>query len=318
MPTRRTRMDAVAGSGYRSLGSLLAPPLESRSAARKRSGCGERRMSAMAKAAPKPTATSTSTDDQERLSGWQQRALDRSLVEAKRRALDKSNGFVKAAMKLLDETGGLHFTVQDVVDRSKLSLRSFYQTFASKDELLLALFEEYVATAADWQREQMAKHDDPVDQIRDFLTSLWVGKLEPRRRARARALQPDAGLDPSRRSRARARAAALGAARRGRARRGGRAGARRRRAAGDSPRSCCTPAPPRCTRRSCAPVPSRLTTCGRSASVVIPGLNSAEPRQRGAGGRESRGQGRRSSPERAVASVGASRSGSRPRVRWSR
>jgi AcrR family transcriptional regulator len=136
-------------------------------------------MSAMAKAAPKPTAKPTSTDDQERLSGWQQRALDRSLVEAKRRALDKSNGFVKAAMELLDETGALNFTVQDVVDRSKLSLRSFYQTFASKDDLLLALFEEYVATAADWQRDRMAKHDDPVDQIRDFLTSLWVGKLSP-------------------------------------------------------------------------------------------------------------------------------------------
>jgi AcrR family transcriptional regulator len=136
-------------------------------------------MSAMAKAAPKPTAKPTSTDDQERLSGWQQRALDRSLVEAKRRALDKSNGFVKAAMALLDETGTLNFTVQDVVDRSKLSLRSFYQTFASKDDLLLALFEEYVATAADWQRDRMAKHDDPVDQIRHFLTSLWVGKLSP-------------------------------------------------------------------------------------------------------------------------------------------
>ena len=33
------------------------------------------------------------------LSGWQQRALDRSLVEAKRRALNKSNGFVQAAMR---------------------------------------------------------------------------------------------------------------------------------------------------------------------------------------------------------------------------
>jgi AcrR family transcriptional regulator len=136
-------------------------------------------MSAMAKAAPKPTAKPTSTDDQERLSGWQQRALDRSLVEAKRRALNKSNGFVEAATELLDETGGLNFTVQDVVDRSKLSLRSFYQTFASKDDLLLALFEEYVAAAAEWQRDRMAKHDDPVDQIRDFLTSLWVGKLSP-------------------------------------------------------------------------------------------------------------------------------------------
>ena len=113
------------------------------------------------------------------LSGWQQRALDRSLVEAKRRALNKSNGFVEAAMELLDETGGLNFTVQDVVDRSKLSLRSFYQTFASKDDLLLALFEECVATAAEWQRGKMVRHDDPIEQIRVFLTSLWSNQLSP-------------------------------------------------------------------------------------------------------------------------------------------
>ena len=125
-----------------------------------------------------PKAAEAATDDTG-LSGWQQRALDRSLTEAKRRALTKSNGFVRAAMELLEETGGLAFTVQDVVDRSKLSLRSFYQTFASKDELLLALFEEYIATAAVWQREQMEGEDDPIEQIRVFLTSLWEGKLEP-------------------------------------------------------------------------------------------------------------------------------------------
>jgi AcrR family transcriptional regulator len=134
----------------------------------------------VAKTAPKGRAkTAAPATDGDDLSGWQQRALDRSLVEAKRRALTKSSGFVQAAMQLLEETGGLTFTVQDVVDRSKLSLRSFYQTFASKDDLLLALFEEYVATAAVWQRNRMAKHDDPIEQIRVFLSSLWTGKLSP-------------------------------------------------------------------------------------------------------------------------------------------
>jgi AcrR family transcriptional regulator len=132
----------------------------------------------VAKTAPR-RSTAAAPDEGDNLSGWQQRALDRSLVEAKRRALDKSNGFVQAAKELLDETGGLTFTVQDVVDRSKLSLRSFYQTFASKDDLLLALFEEYIVSAAAWQRNRMARHDDPVEQIRVFLTSLWTGKLSP-------------------------------------------------------------------------------------------------------------------------------------------
>jgi len=135
----------------------------------------------MAKRTPPERAhdSDASATGDEELSGWQQRALDRSLVDARRRALDKSNGFVRAAMKLLQESGGLQFTVQEVVDRSQLSLRSFYQTFASKDELLLALFEEYIATAAVWQREQMEGERDPVAQIRIFLTSLWEGKLAP-------------------------------------------------------------------------------------------------------------------------------------------
>jgi AcrR family transcriptional regulator len=80
-------------------------------------------------------------------------------------------------MQLLDETGNLNFTVQDVVDRSKLSLRSFYQTFASKDDLLLALFEEQITATAAWQRDKMTKHDDPVEQIRVFVTNLWAAKL---------------------------------------------------------------------------------------------------------------------------------------------
>jgi AcrR family transcriptional regulator len=134
----------------------------------------------MAKKAPRERAETTDASaGGEELAGWQQRALDRSLIEARRRALNKSNGFVRAAMKLLQESGGLQVTVQEVVDRSKLSLRSFYQTFASKDELLLALFEEYIATAAVWQREQMEEHDEPIEQIRVFLTSLWEGKLAP-------------------------------------------------------------------------------------------------------------------------------------------
>src|SRR5436305_1070703 len=108
------------------------------------------------------------------LTEWQQRALDRSLTAAKRRALSKSNGFVQTALKLLNETGSFDFTVQDVVDRSGLSLRSFYQTFGSKDDLSLAVFEECVAAAAAWMRDLMEQHDDPIDEVRTVLTSFWT------------------------------------------------------------------------------------------------------------------------------------------------
>jgi AcrR family transcriptional regulator len=64
--------------------------------------------------------------------------------------------------------------VQDVVERSKLSLRGFYQAFASKDDLLLALFEEYVASGAEAQREKLRQIPDPIEQIHTYLVSFWA------------------------------------------------------------------------------------------------------------------------------------------------
>ena len=48
-----------------------------------------------------------------------------------------------------DNATGKEFTVQEVVERSGQSLRSFYQYFGGKQELLLALFEESVRSTAD-------------------------------------------------------------------------------------------------------------------------------------------------------------------------
>ncbi len=109
---------------------------------------------------------------EEPLTAWQQRTLDRSLDDAKRRALTKSGRFVHAAIQVMRETGGLDFTVQDVVERAKLSLRSFYQAFASKDDLLLALFEENIASGVVRQRAVMVTHGDPLEQIQVCITTI--------------------------------------------------------------------------------------------------------------------------------------------------
>jgi len=54
----------------------------------------------------------------------------------------RATRFMKSALAILGETGRTDFTVLEVVERSKTSLRSFYQRFSSKDELLLALIDE--------------------------------------------------------------------------------------------------------------------------------------------------------------------------------
>ena len=102
-------------------------------------------------------------------SPWQQRAVDRSLVTARARAVSRSGQILAAARALTEETSGIDFTVQDIVDRSGLSLRSFYKHFAGKDELLMALFEELLRTFADDLRAEVELHDDPVERLRAYV-----------------------------------------------------------------------------------------------------------------------------------------------------
>lgn len=66
----------------------------------------------------------------------------------------RANRFMRSALAILGETGRTDFTVLEVVERSKTSLRAFYQHFATKDELLLALVERIIADASErWRAE---------------------------------------------------------------------------------------------------------------------------------------------------------------------
>lgn len=67
--------------------------------------------------------------------------------------------FIKTAIAILGETGRTDFTVQEVVARSRTSLRAFYQHFSSKDDLLLALFDKTMAQSAQAWRAETAGLD---------------------------------------------------------------------------------------------------------------------------------------------------------------
>lgn len=68
--------------------------------------------------------------------------------------LTRGDRFIKTAVAILGETGRTDFTVQEVVARSKTSLRAFYQHFSSKDELLVALLDKTIARSVEgWRAE---------------------------------------------------------------------------------------------------------------------------------------------------------------------
>lgn len=75
----------------------------------------------------------------------------------------RGDRFIKTAVAILGETGRTDFTVQEVVARSKTSLRAFYQHFSSKDELLLDLLERtMVQSVQAWRAETNGLDSTPA------------------------------------------------------------------------------------------------------------------------------------------------------------
>jgi len=111
--------------------------------------------------------------DDETIPAWQRQCMQRSLQSARARAHARSDRFVRAATQLLREKGNTDFTVQDVIDRSKMSIRTFYKYFASKEDLLVAVYENVVAReAVPRLRKRIARVRDPLLRLRAYIEGL--------------------------------------------------------------------------------------------------------------------------------------------------
>jgi AcrR family transcriptional regulator len=104
---------------------------------------------------------------------WRELAVARSLDPARARAEKRVQRFLDAAFELMARSPDKEFTVQEVVERSGQSLRSFYQYFAGKHELLLALFEESVRTTADALEQSIADVEDPLERLQLFTSEYY-------------------------------------------------------------------------------------------------------------------------------------------------
>ena len=101
-------------------------------------------------------------------------AVARSLDSARLRSEGRVQRFLDAGFELLARAeSGKEFTVQEVVDRSGQSLRSFYQYFAGKHELLLALFDEAIRATAERLEEQIALEDKALDRLHCFVVEYY-------------------------------------------------------------------------------------------------------------------------------------------------
>lgn len=99
---------------------------------------------------------------------WQERTIERRLSSARARALARSSRFLATALELVEESGKADFTIQTLIERSNLSLRAFYQHFAGKEELMLALYENVTSQFTENIRQEVAAADGPLEQLEAF------------------------------------------------------------------------------------------------------------------------------------------------------
>ena len=126
---------------------------------------------------------------------WRDLAVARSLDPARERAEKRVQRFLDAALELLASSSEKEFTVQEVVERSGQSLRSFYQYFAGKYELLLALFEESVRTTAGHLRTLVEDEPDPIERLHRFTIEYYTLCVPGGRSKAGRAALPNPALN---------------------------------------------------------------------------------------------------------------------------
>jgi AcrR family transcriptional regulator len=99
-------------------------------------------------------------------------AVARALDSARLRAEGRVQTFLDAAIDLMNSNAG-EFTVQEVVERSGQSLRTFYNYFAGKHELLLALFEDSIRNVAARLQDTIADVDEPLERVHRFVVEYY-------------------------------------------------------------------------------------------------------------------------------------------------
>jgi AcrR family transcriptional regulator len=118
-------------------------------------------------------------------------AVARVLEPARERAEGKVKAFIDAALELISSDSGQDFTVQEVIERSGESLRSFYQHFNGKYELLLALFEDAVHFATVQLHAALDGVDDPIERMHVFAIEYYrICQPPPRARAQKKGFAP--------------------------------------------------------------------------------------------------------------------------------
>lgn len=113
---------------------------------------------------------------------WEQRSAERVVDGARDRLLARSRQFVEKAAEVVARDGVDGLTLRAILEETGLSRRAFYERFAGKDDLLVAVFEETMRSAAQRFRALFEEREvsDPVDRLRLVVSEMISGAARSR------------------------------------------------------------------------------------------------------------------------------------------
>ncbi len=114
--------------------------------------------------------------------------VDRSVQPARDRAEQEVRSLVAAALAVLRRSGGSGLTVAAVLNEAGLSTRAFYRHFASKDELMLAVFDQEQQASTARLMAEVDAASDPRAALAAWIDETLALAYEPRRARRTQIL----------------------------------------------------------------------------------------------------------------------------------
>jgi AcrR family transcriptional regulator len=92
---------------------------------------------------------------------------------------ERTSAIVAAAYELIDEGGLEDLTIRAVLKRTGLARRAFYERFAGKDDLVLAVFEQAMGYAAGMFRALVEPIPEPMERLKAIIVSIGRGSGAP-------------------------------------------------------------------------------------------------------------------------------------------
>jgi AcrR family transcriptional regulator len=109
-----------------------------------------------------------------------------------RKHAKERQALIRAAFRYLGHEESQRGFVMDVLADTGLSTRAFYRHFASRDELVVAMFKVESERVTAWLTQIVAEATTGVEALHDYVYAFLSVAYEPRRAARVRALSsPD-------------------------------------------------------------------------------------------------------------------------------